>query len=500
MKRSSLLCLICIFLSAPFVNAETINLSYLQYVRIPGGLIVIGMDNSNGNTLHAYRYDKKLNRTSEYSNSYPAAQKYGIGAIWQNDDIITITIACKGKCTDYHLCLTTELKEVSNNERSPEDEKSANTEADEKGYYYQSRKFMFATGDDPFDHNFIGKDWINMPGNQSMKLLLPEDYPMNQPVIFAPGAPKAGEHTSIRRSEPVGTTRYPRYKTKWETQLEEESVVMSDIACYDESSIFAVAMTGKEGKIWGTYFYYLDAKTGQLKKKVQITPAEPNTGFYFTKGFYDAEKQKVILIGNLLGSEIKKKESFKVLNIAVFTFDLKTKEMTEKTTELTDLSSFDYKPISFKEQFPVIRQITKSKSGGYNVAVEILAKRDQIGRIVPVGLSTFEISESGNCSPRGSFLYNIKEIAAMDGSQTYVKYLGTTSDGRGTLVSIVYKRQHYARLITFANGSAQETNLENSGSDPEKDNEQKDFLLDDHTVLILKKIEKDQWEINTHEF
>jgi hypothetical protein len=499
MKKIALLFLICCFLQAS-TKAETINLASLKYLRTSDGLIVIGIDNSAGNTLRAYRYDKKLNHTAEYSQNYPGTCTYKIGYLTETNGIITILVACRGKGTDYHLCLSTDLKEISNTPGPAGGSVISSQEAQDKGYYYQSRKNSFSTADDPFDHNFIGKDWISTNGNQSMKLLLPEDYPMNQPVIFGPRAPKDGEHSSVMRSEPVEATGFPYYKTKWETQLEEENVVMSEIACFDESSVFVIAMTGKDGKVWGTYLYHLDAKTGNIKKKIQIVPTDANTGFYFTKGFYDKEAQKLILAGNTLGSQVKKKEDFNVLNIAVFTYDIATHQLTEKTTPLTDLSSFDYKPISFREQFPAVRQITKNKSGGYNVTVEILAKRDQIGRIVPVGLSAFEISKSGDCTPRGSFLYNIKEIAAMDGSQTYVKYLGSTSDGINTLISIVYKKQHYARLITFSNGSAQETNLASSGASPDSDNEQKDFLLDDHTVLILKNMEKDEWDLSVHNF
>jgi hypothetical protein len=304
----------------------------------------------------------------------------------------------------------------------------------------------------------------------------------------------------IKRAEPVESKFLQYYKVKWETELEEESVAMSEIAGFDESSVFAVAMTGKEGKIRGTFFYHLDAKTGKIKRKQPIIPNEPNTAFYFTKAHYDKEKQTVLLIGNLLGSELKKKQSFNVLNIVVFTVDLKTKEIKENTLALPDLSSFDYKPISFDEQFPVVRQISKTKRGDYAVSVEIMAKRDAIGRIVPVGLSSFSISGSGSCTSTGTFLYNIKEIAPIDGSQIYYKYHGTTADGKSTLISIIYKKQHYTRMVTFSDGAPHETTLAECKTNADTDDDLRELLLDDHTVLTVKKIEKDQWELKTHEF
>ena len=480
-------------------SAQQFTFDNLRYIKTDKGLLIAGMDRTSGNILKVMLYDNNMKLIKEYSNSYPGTEKYGIGDLREINGNFSFLLACRGKCTDYYLKLDKDLKEIQSIASSSAEVKADYTENIQKGnfIFYPN---IYASANALVNKNELNGGLYTTVSNQSQHLVLPEEYPMNQPQLFKPASPKPGEKALIRMSEALDSKYYQFYAKKWETELEEQNVTMSEIAALDDAGVFAVAMTGKDEKITGTFFYHLDPKTGKIKNKLLITPAETTTAFYFTKGYFDKEKQKMILVGNLLGSELKKKESFRVEKIAIFSYDLATRSLTESTTDLSDLSSFDYKPISFKEQFPIAREIRKNKNGGYNITVEIMAKRDAIGRIVPVGLSCFEYSGSGKCTSMGSFLYNVKEIAPLDGSQTYFKYHGTSKDGLNTLISIVYKKQHYTRLISFDSDAPRETNLMNASSGNDYDNDLTEILLNDREILTIQLIKKDTWEFKVHGF
>ena len=100
-------------------RAQQFTLDNLRYLKTEKGLLIAGIDRTSGNNLKVYLYDNNMKLLKEYSNSYPGSEKYGVGDLRENAGIVSILVACRGKCTDYYLRLDKDLKEIRNTASSP---------------------------------------------------------------------------------------------------------------------------------------------------------------------------------------------------------------------------------------------------------------------------------------------------------------------------------------------------------------------------------------------
>ncbi|MDF2435839.1 MAG: hypothetical protein K0Q95_215 [Bacteroidota bacterium] len=515
MNKILVTALLLLVFSVSFSQEMNIQLRGTQSKRFGDYILVGGIKISDKTySLNITLYDKNLVIYKEFSKVLPPGDNFnGLAYFETTLDEIKVAAACKGKCPDYYLVLDKDLNEKGWFEYSDSDKQKFIDEVKAGGLnnYMQPVPYFFSRFN--IDTNYLDNDWfqINYAANGGIKMIAPQDYPLNSPIMVEPAFAypfsQSDPKQAVRRYSRNETKYANTYKQKWEAPLDEKEIFMADFIHLDEKVTIAFIASKGEGKRLGkSFLYILDSKTGNRVQKVEINPESGNEEFYFTKGIYDPELKEIFIAGNSIDPKYKSRDQMRVSKLIIIKFDLTGKQLDLQKLSLPDLSAAGFKNFKVDYQFPLVKFIKKSLRGEYTLIFEDFSPRrlfltnGEYTRWVPVGVCRLKLDSLLNLTSNSIFLFDKDLINPIDKDQEYYKYYDQTSDGKKILMSLLYKGKHIVKLVDLSVNKPYEEDLYvyDSSSDADFDNFQ--YLMDDHTIIIYHKINKDNFELKSIKF
>jgi hypothetical protein len=448
------------------------SLEGLRCQAYKGGVLLYGYEKGyDGYSFSITRYDNELKILNKYSKKIPGE----VNIPWSYCSINgnQIEVFTKAKPFTFYIRLTENLVEESATESTPEVEE-------------KERAIFVATGDNtPIELQIEKTTAMYERGFNNIMFLGNDRLNFNYK-----------EQSLIRHERIAGTRLSGGYKRVWVTAIESADKVKSTGIIYaDEKDIFNCFISKGPNKLWDDFIVRLDSKTGKLKYKIPTVYPDMKEKFFLSNAYFDPETEKIIAVGQLYPDKLV----LEMHAAAILIYDKEGKMIASKMYEFSEYEIPDAPGnINLNQKAIVVKNIGKSKDGGYFLITEHRCLRKGTNFFATVGFSYNEINAQGDViSNIMTYIPDLKFGAIATVGQGNEKFMVLASSEEELLkVQLINFEKDRANMIQTIDSFNYMKNLKYVEN---KDvGVYKQFILDErHTVIFHKYAKSNKYDLKS---
>ncbi len=358
MKKTFLILLLTLMVHE-YVQSQSIkgNLECPFFLETNGGACLFGIDKSN--KFLATLYDSKLNVKKTYTRQLREGEKNA--EVTRVGEFFLVKLSSGLGREGSLIKLDLNITEISYEQFTKEDTKLFYDDV-KKGDKNNHVKYTFP-------ESIAGKDGSMYFGSDLFEVK--HKVYLNTPVLAVSNAGSYSHQGPpvIRRYAVSSVNLWQRYKAVWETKLEFEKISLYEFIYIDSKKAY-VQIKVYDGKLGLDYILCLDSNSGEIIFSKQLKYAETGADIRYTSAFYDALKDRLIVVGDCYDS-MEKLRKIRMKGVAIFALGSKGEQISQEIApyptlnvnepqgyDFSDIASSCHKIIQSTEGFVIILSLS----------------------------------------------------------------------------------------------------------------------------------------------